>query len=245
MVDRLEDAMVGDIAAVDSRAAGVFDRFGIDFCCGGRRSLTDACRSAAADPSAVIHALSALQPQREDSADVTHWRLDRIIDHIIATHHSYIRSVVLTIARQLAKLRDVHGSRHPELACAASVFDELSADLEQHLTKEEQVIFPYVRDLAEHEARGFGVFLSPFGTVETPLAMLEREHREAADQMRVIRELTGGYAVPADGCATYAACMSELAEFEHDLHRHVHLENNVLFPRAVALERASRRHDRG
>ncbi|OFW19549.1 MAG: iron-sulfur cluster repair di-iron protein [Acidobacteria bacterium RIFCSPLOWO2_02_FULL_65_29] len=240
MVDRLEDATVGEIVAADSRAAGVFDRFGIDFCCGGRRSLTDACRSAAADPSAVVNALGTLPPRAQGHTDVGDWRLDRIIDHIIATHHSYVRSVIPTISCHLATLRDVHGARHPELACIATVFDELGADLEQHLAKEEHVIFPYIRDLAEHAERGFGVFLSPFGTVETPLAMLEREHREAADEMRVIRELTDGYAVPADGCATYAACMSELEEFEHDLHQHVHLENNVLFPKAVALEHAPR-----
>ena len=243
MIEQLEHATVGEIVAGDPRTAGVFDRFGIDFCSGGRRSLTDACRTAAVDPSAVIGALDALPPRTEDGTDVTHLGLDRLIDHIVATHHSYIRSIFPTITRHLAKLQEVHGSRHPELACVATVFDELSADLQQHLAKEEQVVFPCIRDLAEHAERGFGVFLSPFGTVETPLAMLQREHREAADQMRVIRELTGGYKAPVDGCATYAVRMSELAQFEHDLHRHVHLENNVLFPRSVELESRRRSHE--
>jgi regulator of cell morphogenesis and NO signaling len=114
------------------------------------------------------------------------------------------------------------------------VFRDLRADFEQHLMKEEQVLFPYVRDLAT-TSRPCGVSRSPFGTVENPIRMLEREHLEAGDEMRAIRELTHGYAVPADGCRTYTVCMAELSCFERDLHRHVHLENNVLFPRAARL----------
>lgn len=243
MSDRLENAIVGEIVAADSRAAGVFERFGIDFCCGGRQSLTDACRSAATDPSTVISALDALPPRAEDGTEVADWQLDRIVDHLIATHHSYVRAIVPTIVRHLAKLRDVHGSRHPEVASVATLFDELSADLEQHLVREEQVIFPCVRDLAEHAERGFGISPSPFGTLKNALATLECEHEQARDKLRVISWLTDGYTFPADGCATYAVCMAELAEFEHDLRRHVHFENNVLFPKAIALERQLWRHD--
>jgi regulator of cell morphogenesis and NO signaling len=140
-----------------------------------------------------------------------------------------------TITHYLEKLVEVHGARHPELVRVSACFDRVSSDLGQHMLKEEQVLFPYVRDLAMTAAGGRH-FRSPFGTVENPIRMMEREHREVADELRNIRELTDGYVAPEDGCTTYEACMAELARFERDLHRHVHLENNVLFPKAVALE---------
>ncbi len=168
-----------------------------------------------------------------DDDDVTRWPADRLIDHILVVHHAYIRSALPAIARHLAKLVDVHGARHPELARVAAAFDEIDRDLLQHMMKEERVLFPYIRELAAEPDLSR---VSPFGTVENPIRMMEREHREAGDEMRLIRELTGGFTVPADGCATYRICFEELAAFERDLHRHVHLENNVLFPKAVALE---------
>jgi regulator of cell morphogenesis and NO signaling len=245
MNERLERATVGEIVATDFRAAAIFEGFGIDFCCGGRRSLVDACRTADADPLDVMKAIDALPKAAEDDADVTRWPLDRLIDHIVETHHAYVRRALPAIARHLAKLQQVHGERHPELARIARVFDEVSDELSQHLLKEEQVLFPYVRDLGEREGDGeaCGGMMSPFGTVENPIRMMEREHREAADALRIIRELTHEYVAPHDGCGTYQVCMAELAEFERDLHHHVHLENNVLFPRAVALEKDMWSHD--
>lgn len=237
MNDQLERATIGEIVATDFRAAAIFERFGIDFCCGGRRSIADACRTATADPDAVIRALDALPPEGTHDNAATAWPLDRLIDHIVSTHHAYVRTALPTIARYLAKLEEVYGSRHPELARIVAYFEQIRLELEQHLMKEEQVLFPYVRDLAA-SAETCGHAHSPFGTVENPIRMMEREHREAADGLRLIRELTRGYTAPSDGCTTYAACMGELARFERDLHRHVHLENNVLFPRAIELEAA-------
>lgn len=234
MSNRFETATVGEIVATDFRAADVFEAFGIDFCCGGRRSLADACRTAPADPEAVMRALEALPPARVDEDDVTEWGLDRLIDHIVSTHHAYVRSSLPTIARYLAKLVEVHGVRHPELGRVSAYFDQLSADLGQHLLKEEQVLFPYVRDLVNGEVDPrLG---SPFGTIENPIRMMEHEHHEAGEALRIIRELTNRYTAPADGCATYKVCMAELEHFEHDLHRHVHLENNVLFRKAIEIE---------
>ena len=237
MIDRLEQATVGEIVATDFRAAGVFERFGIDFCCGGRRSLADACRAAAADADAVARALGDLPPLDGGDEDVTAWPLARLIDHIVDRHHAYVRAAMPEIAHHLMKIESAHGERHPELRRVVGYFDQLSHEFAQHLMKEEQVLFPYIRSLEEPPPPGGGSPMpSPFGTVENPIRMMEREHRDAADELRLLRELTGGFAVPADGCATYGVSMSELAEFERDLHRHVHLENNVLFPRAVALE---------
>jgi regulator of cell morphogenesis and NO signaling len=229
---------VGEIVATDVRAAAVLEQFGVDFCCGGRQSLDDACRAAAADPKVVRLALDALPPAAAGAhADVAEWPADRLIDHIVLTHHAYVRSTLPTIAAHLAKLVGVHGERHPELTRIAAEFENLSLDLLQHLMKEEWVLFPYIRELASgtgHRRR------SPFGTIENPIRMMEREHQDAGDELRVIRALSNGYVPPANGCATYRACFAELAEFERDLHVHVHLENNVLFPKAVALEQCAR-----
>lgn len=235
MSDRLTSVTVGDIVAHDFRTAAVFEQFGIDFCCGGRRSFADACRTAAADPAEVERALNSLPAIHADEDDASGWTVTRLIDHIVTTHHAYVRSALPALARYLAKLVDVHGRRHPELARVQSYFTTMSRDLEQHMMKEEQVLFVYIRGLTEHVDTDRQVN-SPFGTVANPIRMMEREHQQASDELRLIRELTSGYRVPEDGCATYSVCMSELAQFERDLHRHVHLENNILFPRALQLE---------
>src|SRR5262245_30245897 len=146
MIERLDSATVGDIVATDFRTAGVFERFGIDFCCGGRRSLAEACQSAEADQDAVIRALRALPAERNND-DVREWRLDRLVDHIESVHHAYVRDALPRIDGFLAKLVDVHGARHPELRLIAASFRRLRCELEQHMMKEEQVLFPYVRDL--------------------------------------------------------------------------------------------------
>ena len=235
MNEKLASRTVGEVVAADFRAAAVFEQFGIDFCCAGRRTLNDACRAAAADPDLVLHALEALPPTIEADDDAARWPIPRLIDFIVSTHHAYVRSALPTIARHLAKLVEVHGSRHPELSRVAAYFDQVVADLGQHMLKEEQILFPYVRDLAE-SGDGCGRTQSPFGTVANPIQMMEREHQEVGDALRIIRELTRGYAAPDDGCTTYAITMAELLQFERDLHRHVHLENNVLFPTAVRIE---------
>jgi len=239
MGQSLERTTVGEIVAADFRAATVFEQFGIDFCCGGRRSVAEACQSAAVDPQAVALALEALPPpDARDEGDVTCWPVERLIDHVVDTHHAYVRSALPTIGSYLARLVEVHGGRHPELMRVAQSFSEMSRGLVQHMMKEERVLFPYVRELASR--RDDSSMPSPFGTVENPIRMMEQEHREAGDEMRLIRDLTNGYSAPGDGCTTYRVCFAELERFERDLHRHVHLENNVLFPRAIELERRAR-----
>lgn len=235
MTDRPGTTTVGDIVAADFRTASVFEQFGIDFCCGGRRTLAEACRTAGVDSDALVRALDVLPPAGDHDEDVSQWPAGRLIDYIVSTHHAYLRSALPSIAGDLATILEAEGTRRPELSRAAAYFDQMRRDLEQHLLKEEQVLFPYVRDLATWDATTAHPG-SPFGTVENPIRMMEREHRDATDALRTIRELTGGFMAPSDGGATYASCMAELARFERDLHRHVHLENNVLFPKAVELE---------
>ena len=235
MTERLGTTTVGDFVAADFRTASVFEQFGIDYCCGGRRTLAEACRIGGADPDALVRALDALPPAGGHEDDVTQWSPERLIGYIVSTHHAYLRSALPAITGDLAALLEADRSRHPELSRVAAYFDQMHRDLAQHLLKEEQVLFPYVRDLATWDA-SYARQGSPFGTVENPIRMMEREHRDATDALRTIRELTHGFTAPPDGGAAYIACMAELARFERDLHRHVHLENNVLFPKAVELE---------
>ena len=236
MSDRFNGATVGEMVAADYRAAAVFERFDIDFCCGGGRLLVDACRQAAVSPDAVEQALqSLLALDTCEGADVAGWPIDKLADHIVATHHEYVRSALPTITRWLSRIRAVHGANHPELLSASASFERLSIELSQHMLKEELVLFPYIRELAS--TRPGHMKPSPFGTVQNPIRMMEREHQEVDDEILRMRELTNGYSLPADGCSTYRVCLAELAQFESDLRRHVHLENDVLFPKAVEAER--------
>ena len=235
MNESLEQTTVAEIVNRDFRTAGIFEQFGIDFCCGGQLSLADACRVAAVDPAKVGRALEAIPPTgHETDNHVSRWLPARLIDHIVDTHHAYVRSALPTIAARLAKLVEVHGARHPELRRIAEAFEEVSRDLLQHMKKEECVLFPYIRELT---AGNDAAFSSPFGTVENPIRMMRREHQQAGDELRLIRALANECVAPTDGCATYRVTFAELAEFERDLHRHIHLENNVLFPKAIELER--------
>jgi len=235
MIERIEETTVGAVVAADFRTADVFRQFGIDFCCGGRRSIGDACRSAAVEPDALVRALRAVGEAPAPEEDVSGWPADRLVGHIVSTHHAYVRGALPAIAHSLQKLEQVHGERHAELARVRASFEDVGAELGQHMMKEEQVLFPYILQLVAAAAAG-RLVASPFGTIENPIRMMEREHRDAAHAMGLIRELTRDYTAPPDGCATYRAAMGELERFERDLHRHVHLENNVLFPMAIGLE---------
>jgi regulator of cell morphogenesis and NO signaling len=228
---------LAEIAARESRGAEVLERFGLDYCCGGRQTLVEACRASGVDPRRVVGELARLAaPSAQDSFDLTSADLDRLADHIVDRHHAFVRAAIPAITAQLDTLVDRHGERHPELARIRELFADLGSEMHLHMFKEEHVLFPYIRALAR-AAKGMGhIPANIFGTVQNPIRMMELEHQAAGDETAAIRQLADDYTAPPDGCATYAACFADLAAFEADLHRHVHLENNVLFPRAVELE---------
>jgi regulator of cell morphogenesis and NO signaling len=237
MVHPHESDIVGDLVAADFRAAAIFERAGIDFCCGGRRSLADACHTAGVPVEAVIRDLTELPATAASDEDPRNWPIARLIDHILKHHHAYVRRSLPLISTYLRRLVEVHGTRHPELSRTADEFAHLQIELQQHMLKEERVLFPYLRELEAAVNEGRAGWSSPFGTVENPIRMMEREHDQAGDELHTIRQLTNDYRAPEDGCTTYRVAMAELQRFEQDLHTHVHLENNVLFPSAVTLER--------
>lgn len=230
---------VRDIVTADFRTAAVFHNHRIDFCCGGAQPLADACRAAGADTDEVLAELSrAVADPASTVPNFAVWTPNELIDYIVTKHHAYVRAALPSIAAHTEKIARVHGDRHPELAEVARLFSAVVEDMTSHMWKEEQILFPFIAALATAAEHKRPAPAAPFGSVENPIRMMEMEHETAGGAMARIRELTKDYTEPADGCTTYAITMRELEAFERDLHAHVHLENNVLFPRAVALQAA-------
>lgn len=230
------DTTLGDIVARDYRAAAVLERFGLDFCCGGRRTLDEACGAKNVSPQQVAAALDELTGSAPSDAPDRSWDAGALITHIVSVHHAYVREALPSITAHLEKLVRAHGERHPELLRIAEHVDNVARDMKTHMFKEEEVLFPYVRALQAAVTHGAPPPPNMFGTVQNPIRMMEIEHAAAGNELEVIRELTNNYTVPADGCTTYRVCFRELEAFDADLRRHVHLENNVLFPKALGLE---------
>lgn len=228
---------VRQVVADDFRAAAVFQKHRIDFCCGGDRPVGDACREKGVDESTVIAELEAVTSGPGDVPRFSAWELDFLANYIVVNHHAYVRRASETIASHTQKVAAVHGERHPEVVEVARYFAAVAADMAQHMMKEERMLFPYIVKLAEAARAGQPRPIAPFGTIANPIRMMEMEHETAGDLMAAIRRATGEFTLPDDACTTYAVTYKELEEFEADLHRHVHLENNVLFPKALDLER--------
>ena len=237
MTSRYAGLTLGAIVAADYRTAPVLERFGLDFCCGGKRTLEEACSQRDVSLDSVDAALAELGPPAavRDLPDAT-WSADELTRFIVRRHHAYVRAQLPVIAAHLAKLNSVHAERHPELRAIASHFAQIAEELQMHMKKEEGILFPYIRALAVASEQGGAPPPDMFGTVMNPIRMMEAEHQSAGNELEIVRALTGNFTVPVDGCATYRVCFDELAAFDHDLRLHIHLENNILFPKAIALE---------
>jgi regulator of cell morphogenesis and NO signaling len=225
---------VGDIVAGDYRTAAVFEKHGIDFCCGGSVTLAAACAEKAVDPAALARELEAATsvPARRDQ-DYANWTPTRLIDHITAIHHAYLKANTAQNAAYARKIAAVHGDAHPELAQVATVFEKMATELMAHLKREEEVVFPAIKRAEAADRAGSAPEAAYAETIARGLETLVREHDEVGAALHEIRDLAMGYGLPADACATYVLTYQRLQAFEADLHKHVHLENNILFPRAT------------
>ena len=234
----IAEKTVRDLALENSSATRVFEKMGIDYCCGGNKSLEEACRSANLSLEQVQSALDAAE--RDSNARVDRdWQrepLAELVAHINATHHKYVREEILRMGPLFEKVCGVHGKNHPELLHLHVVFRGLAQELTTHMMKEEMVLFPYIARMEEAVIQGEPVLPPPFGTVANPVAMMEHEHDSAGDALRAMHSASNGYVAPDGACTSYKALYRALAEFEADLHQHIHLENNILFPRAVKME---------
>ena len=220
-------------------ATRVLEKLGIDYCCGGNQSLEQACRAANLPIDQVLDSLEAAELATKREGKDRDWQQEALADlvaHITSTHHKYTRSEIARLAPLLEKVRSVHGQNHPELQSIQTSFLGLADELTMHMMKEEMMLFPYIVRMEESVIEKQPILPPPFGTVQNPVSMMMHEHDSAGDALRAMRQASGGYAAPADACVSYQTLYRTLAEFEADLHQHIHLENNILFPRAIAME---------
>jgi regulator of cell morphogenesis and NO signaling len=238
MLTDYSDSAIGELVNKRPERAMVFERCGIDFCCGGQRTLAAACRQAGANVEYVCRELAALDQQLHEvhERDWTRCSLSGLVDEIVDHHHAYLRTELPRLEALFRKVVAAHATAHPELRNAHSIFQALASELSQHMLKEERVLFPVIKALetAQQLRRALPVFHC--GSVSNPIGMMVREHREAGDALHAIRRLTHEFTPPADACPTYRALLAGLLALERDLHLHIHKENNLLFPRAAELE---------
>jgi len=231
------DTPVAEIARRSDAHAAILDRYHLDFCCGGRRTLVAACKAAGIDLDGVMIELNAAAPRsgqpQQRQIDWNDRPLPELIDHIGYGHHAYTRAAIVRLAPLMEKVVTHHGDRHPELARVEAAFVDLVADMGPHMAREEKVLFPYIRALANVGDR---LGAPPFGTVRNPVRRMMMEHDHAAELLAEIQLASHELATPPDACGSFAALYAGLRELRLDLLTHVSLENNVLFPRAIALE---------
>lgn len=225
---------VGSIVAANFKAAATLSKLDIDFCCNGGMSLEAACKKKGLDVDEVISKLNnALAEPTE--INYSGMLMSELIDEIVSLHHSYVEATMPVINAYLNKLCSVHGQHHPELFEIAETFMASSRDLAVHMKKEELVLFPFIKALEKAKANGTAIPSAHFGNIQNPIAMMMEDHQVEGGRFASISTLSKGYACPTDGCQTYSVAMGTLAEFEQDIHKHIHLENNILFPKAQTL----------
>jgi len=229
---------LGTIAAKYPQTRAAMEEMGLDYCCGGKRTLEQSIAEAGRSPEDVLTKLDeAIETPTGEQKDFTTMSPAQLVDHIESTHHAWLREHLPRLSRLLEKVLLAHGAAHGDmLRSLAAVVEMLRADITLHLQKEEQILFPYIRGIeACHEGRETTLEMH-CGTVQNPIRQMESEHDEAAEALSQMHEITDAYSVPDDGCETFKALYDELQALERDLHQHIHLENNVLFPKAVTME---------
>ena len=229
---------VRDYAIETPQTIPVFEKLGIDFCCGGNRPLDEACAAANLNLDSVLQSLekALAEPVPPSDRELRAGSLAELMSHIVKTHHVYVRTQIPEICKLAEKVYGKHGANHPELETIRNVFQGLGEELMTHLMKEENILFPYIERMEEAVIQGDPILTPPFGTVANPVRMMEHEHDDAGGALKSMRETSNGYTPPADACVSFQALYTALANFERDLHQHIHLENNVLFPLAVDME---------
>lgn len=229
---------VGQFVAEDFRTAAVFSSYGIDFCCKGEISVEEACKNKTIDLNDLLEKLQHVQSSNNlPSIDYKSWPLDLLADYIEKKHHRYVEEKTPVLRQFLDKLCKVHGQRHPELLEITTLFIGCAKDMASHMKKEELILFPFIKRMVRAKAEGIKIESPQFATVENPIALMKHDHEAEGDRFRNIAELTNSYTPPADACNTYKVTFAMLDEFEKDLHLHIHLENNILFPEAIKLEK--------
>ena len=227
---------VADYVTENIKTAHIFKKHGIDFCCGGGISLEKACAKLNVDQELLEKELLAVDLVLDRSSNYNKWDVSFLIDHIINIHHSYVKESLPLLSQYANKVAKVHGQAYPEVIKVNKLFHEVANELMVHLQKEEQVLFPFIKQMFEAKQDGVLTSVPSFRTVNNPIQMMEHEHESAGAIFKEIAKLTNNYNPPSGACNTFKALYAKLEEFEQDLHQHIHLENNILHPKAIALE---------
>jgi regulator of cell morphogenesis and NO signaling len=236
-MENVMEKTIGEIVAADYRAAQVFKNHKIDFCCKGNRNIAEASRDKKIDINRLIEELeAAMQLKQADTSDYKTWPLDLLADYIEKKHHRYVEEKMPILNQYLQRLCQVHGEHHPELFEISEEFKLSTGELAVHMKKEELILFPHIRKMIKVKASKIKMDVPHFGTVQNPVQMMMNEHTVEGDRFAKISQLSNNYTPHADGCNTYRVAFALLNEFEQDLHLHIHLENNILFPGAILLE---------
>ncbi len=228
---------IKDIVTKNFHAAQLFEQYGIDYCCNGNRLLNEVLEEKKLDEVDVQSRLNKLEAtEGTGSINYSEWEPDSLAQYIVNTHHSYVRSAILQITEHLEKVINAHGDKYVYLTELQNAFNFIAEDLTNHMMKEERVLFPLIHYLSETKKFNERPKTGGFGTIKNPIRMMETEHAAAGDVLSKMRGLTDNYSLPQDACTTFKVTYEELREFESDLHKHIHLENNILFPKAIQLE---------
>lgn len=236
-MNTLETKTVADLVTENIKTAHVFKKYGIDFCCGGGISIQKACEKANINYADLERDLLNVDNTNSRATNYNSWELDFLTDHIINVHHSYVEENIPLLIQYAARVNKVHGHHYTELGEIQQLFSMVATELGGHLKKEELILFPFIKKMVKAKKEGGALPEAHFGTVDNPIKMMEAEHEDAGELLRKIAELSNNYTPPEGACNTYRAFYAKLEEFEQDLHQHVHLENNILFPKALQLEK--------
>lgn len=235
-MENIDNKTVAEIVTENIKTADVFKKNGIDFCCGGHISVQEICAKKGVDYSKIKEEILNVGKTPSTGHDFNSWDIDFLADYIVNTHHKYVTEANQLIIEYSDKVAKVHGHHYTETVEINHLFHELANELNAHMQKEEHVLFPFIRAIGKAKKEGTPLSSPPFGTIQNPINMMETEHTGAGDILRKIAELSNNYTPPADACNTYRALYHSLEEYQNDLFQHIHLENNILFPKAVKFE---------
>tara|TARA_R110002073_G_scaffold8207_7_gene45894 strand:- start:1061 stop:1777 length:717 start_codon:yes stop_codon:yes gene_type:complete len=232
-----EAKTVANYVTENIKTAHIFKKHGIDFCCGGNISIEKACIKQNVDQAVLEKELAEVDVVKDVIEDYDKWELDFLILYIENVHHTYVRENLPLISQYATKVAKVHGHHYPEVIEVNDLFHQVANELLSHMQKEEQVLFPYIKQLTESQKEETSINKPLFGTIFNPISMMEHEHESAGDIFKEISRLTNNYTPPKEACNTFKALYAKLDEFEQDLHKHIHLENNILHPKSILLEK--------
>lgn len=236
MID-ISGRTVREVAMAIPQATRVFEKLNIDYCCGGQKPLTEACASAGIEINNLVKLLNEVESEKPvEGLDWQNVPLSELASYIVDKHHVFTKSELVRLEALVSKVVGVHGENHPELREIGKILSDFSADLQSHMFKEEAILFPFIAEMELLASRQGRAPHASFGTVANPISMMMREHDIAGDLLKKMRDLSSNYTLPADACISYQTLYQTLEALEKDLHQHIHLENNILFPRTLDLE---------